>query len=182
MGEPRVCVGVIKGAHGVRGLVRVKPFTEVPEDIVAYGPLGDETGTTLYRLSVCGRAKDALLVRIEGIGDRDQAQALSGTRLTVPRAALPEVEAAETFYHADLIGLRAEDRDGRSLGRVKAVHNFGAGDILELEGGSQDQGGASLMVQFTRATVPLVDLDGGRVVIEPPAEIVARAAAGEEEA
>jgi len=181
MGEPRVCVGVIKGAHGVRGLVRVKPFTEVPEDIAAYGPVGDETGTRLYRLSISSRAKDTLLVRIEGIGDRDQARALAGTRLYVPRAALPEVEEPETFYHADLIGLRAEDRDGRPLGRVKAVHNFGAGDILELEGGGQDRGGG-MMLQFTRAIVPLVDLAGGRVVIEPPAEIVARAAAGEEEA
>jgi len=176
MGEPRVCVGVIKGAHGVRGLVRVKPFTEVPEDIAAYGPLGDETGSRLYRLTVSSRAKDTLLVRIEGVGDRDRAQALAGTRLYVPRAALPEVEEEETFYHADLIGLSAEDRDGRFLGRVKAVHNFGAGDILELEGG-----GGSPMVPFTRAAVPLVDLDGGRVVIEPPAEIVARAAAGKEE-
>lgn len=172
MGEPRVCVGVVKGAHGVRGLVRVKPFTEVPEDIAAYGPLGDESGEKLYRLTVSGRAKDTLLVRIEGIGDRDQAQALAGTRLYVARAALPKVEEAETFYHADLIGLRAEDREGRPLGRVKAVHNFGAGDILELEGGPD---GADAMVPFTRAAVPLVDLDGGRVVIEPPAMIEAQA-------
>lgn len=173
MGEPRVCVGVIKGAHGVRGLVRVKPFTEVPEDIVAYGPLGDETGTTLYRLSVCGRAKDALLVRIEGIGDRDQAQALSGTRLTVPRAALPEVEAAETFYHADLIGLSAETSAGRALGKVVAVHDFGAGDLLEIEDTVRRQ---KDFYPFTRAVVPLVDLDGGRIVIDPPDETEARAA------
>ncbi len=176
MGEPRVCVGVIKGAHGVRGLVRVKPFTEVPEDIAAYGPLGDETGAKRYRLSVSSRAKDTLLVRIEGVGNRDQAQALAGTKLYLPRAALPEVEEEETFYHADLLGLRAEARNGRPLGRVKAVHNFGAGDILELEG----EGGAGQMVPFTRATVPLVDLAGGRVVIEPPAEIEAGSAAGDE--
>ncbi len=178
----RVCLGVISGAHGVRGAVRLKSFTEVPEDLTAYGPLVDQAGGRSFRLTITGRGKGQLLGRIEGVEDRDQAEALAGTRLHVARADLPEINEPETFYHADLIGLLAEDRDGRPLGRVKAVHNFGAGDILELEGGAHDQGGGSPMVPFTRAVVPLVDLDGGRVVIEPPAEIVPGATAGEEEA
>ncbi len=165
MGETRVCLGVITGAHGVRGLVRVKSFTEVPEDVAAYGPLSDEDGTRVLTLAVTGRSKDALLARVEGVVDRDQALALKGTRLYVPRDVLPALEEDETYYHADLLGLAAEDPEGRPLGRVKAVHNFGAGDLLELDGG-----GARL-VPFTRQAVPVVDLDGGRLVVEPPEEV-----------
>lgn len=169
----RVCLGAIAGPHGVRGLVRVRSFTQVPEDIAAYGPLSDESGHTEFRLALTGRAKGALLARIEGVTDRDRARALAGTRLYVARAALPEVEEDETFYHADLIGLDAQDRDGRPLGRVKAVHNFGAGDILELE----SDGGGGGLVPFTRAAVPVVDLAAGRVVIDPPPEADDRTAA-----
>jgi 16S rRNA processing protein RimM len=176
MGGTRVCVGVIKGAHGVRGLVRLKSFTEVPEDVAAYGPVSDEAGTP-YRLAVSGRAKDALLVRIAGVEDRDRAQALAGTRLYVARAALPAVEA-DTYYHADLIGLAAETSAGRALGKVVAVHDFGAGDLLEIE----DAGRQSGFYPFTRAVVPLVDLEGGRIVVDPPDETEARAGAGEDEA
>ena len=165
MGETRVCLGVITGAHGVRGLVRVKSFTEVPGDVAAYGPLSDEQGSRAFTLTLTGQSKGVLLARIEGIADRDLAQALKGTRLYVSRDVLPALDEAQTYYHADLLGLAAEDRDGRPLGRVKAVHNFGAGDILELDGA------AARLVPFTRRAVPLVDLEGGRLVIDPPEEL-----------
>ena len=167
MGAARICLGVIAGAHGVRGLVRVKSFAEAPEDLTAYGPLTDEAGARDFELTVTGQTKDALLARLEGVADRDQAQALKGTRLYVARAALPALEEAETYYHADLIGLAAEDRDGRPLGRVRAVQNFGAGDLLELDGGPD---GPPLVLPFTEATVPVVDLAGGRIVADPPEE------------
>ncbi len=165
MGEVRVCLGVITAAHGVRGLVKVKSLTEVAEDLAAYGPMTNEDGTRVLVLTVTGRSKDALLVRVEGVADRDQAQALKGTRLYVPRDALPALDEEETYYHADLLGLAAEDRAGRPLGRIAAVHNVGAGDVLELDGEGRR------LVPFTRQAVPVVDLEGGRLVVEPPEEI-----------
>ena len=165
MGEAHVCLGVITGVHGVRGLVKVKSFTEVPEDVAAYGPLTDEDGERVLTLTVTGRSKDALLVRFEGVADRDQAQALKGTRLYVARDVLPALDEEQTYYHADLLGLAAEDRDGHPLGRVAAVHNFGAGDILELDGEGRR------LVPFTRQAVPVVDLEGGRLVVELPEEV-----------
>ena len=167
--DERLCVGVIAGAHGVRGLVKIKSFTDDPANLTAYGPLTDESGARRYQVAVTGRAKGVLLARIEGVGDRDAARALRGARLYVARAALPEPEDEE-YYHADLIGLAVEDRAGAPLGRVAAVQNFGAGDILEIE--RPDQG--TLLVPFTKAAVPLVDPAGGRVVVEPPEETEAR--------
>ncbi|MCH8809153.1 MAG: ribosome maturation factor RimM [Proteobacteria bacterium] len=165
----RLCVGVIAGAHGVRGLVKIKSFTEDPANLTAYGALTDESGARRYQVAVTGRAKGVLLARIEGVGDRDAARALRGARLYIARAALPEPEDEE-YYHADLIGLAVEDRAGAPLGRVAAVQNFGAGDILEIE--RPDEG--TLLVPFTKAAVPLVDPAGGRVVVEPPEEIEAQ--------
>ena len=167
--DERLCVGVIAGAHGVRGLVKIKSFTDDPANLTAYGPLTDESGARRYQVAVTGRAKGVLLARIEGVGDRDAARALSGTRLYVARAALPEPEDEE-YYHADLIGLAVEDRSGAPLGRVAAVQNFGAGDILEIE--RPDRG--TLLVPFTKVAVPLVDPAGGRVVVEPPEETEAQ--------
>jgi 16S rRNA processing protein RimM len=164
----RVCVGAVAGAHGVRGLVRIKTFTERPEDLTAYGPITDEAGQRVFEVTVTGRVKGGLLARIGGVADRYAAQALRGVRLYVARAAMPAPEAEE-YYHADLIGLAAEDRDGRSLGRVSAVYNFGAGDMLEIERAE----GESLLLPFTRAVVPVVDLEAGRLVVEPPEEVVA---------
>jgi 16S rRNA processing protein RimM len=167
--DERLCVGVIAGAHGVRGLVKIKSFTAEPANLTAYGPLTDESGARRYRVAVTGRAKGVLLARIEGVGDRDAARALSGARLYVARAALPE-PGDEEYYHADLIGLAVEDRAGAPLGRVAAVQNFGAGDILEIE--RPDRG--TLLVPFTKAAVPLVDPAGGRVVVEAPEETETR--------
>ena len=169
MATERICLGAIAGAHGVRGLVKVKSFTERPEDIAAYGPLSDEAGERRFNLTINGKGKDALLARIEGIADRDAAQALRGTRLYVERGALPAIEEPETYYQADLIGLAVEDRDGQALGRVSAVHSFGGGEVLEVvpEGAER---GDSLLIPFTKAAVPELDLAAGRLVAAPPEE------------
>jgi 16S rRNA processing protein RimM len=171
MVEERVCLGVMVGAHGVRGLVKVKSFTEVPADVAAYGPVSDEGGRQHWRLDVAGPAPgksgDVVLVRVEGVTDRDAAQALHGIRLYVDRAALPALVEEEAFYHADLIGLRVEDAAGRLLGTVRAVENHGAGDVLAVAG----PGGRELLLPFTRAVVPVVDIAGGRVVAAPPDEV-----------
>jgi 16S rRNA processing protein RimM len=164
MARGRVCVGVIAGAHGVKGAARVKSFTAEPAAIAAYGPMWDDEGRRRFELEVIGQVKGAVLVRIAGVTDRDAAEALKGVRLYVDRAVLPALEEEE-FYHADLVGLAAELADGTSLGEVRAVHNFGAGDVLEV----QPRDGASVMVPFTRAAVPVVDIAGGRIVIDPEA-------------
>jgi len=159
----RVCVGVVVGAHGVRGAVKVKSFTEVAADIGTYSPVEDETGSRKFRLKVTGEAKGSVIVALEGVGSRDGAEALKGTRFWVPRARLPRPEEDE-FLYSDLIGMAADDRDGNRLGTVRAVHDFGAGDVLDI---ALAQGG-SLMLPFTKAQVPEVDLSGRRMVVIPP--------------
>jgi 16S rRNA processing protein RimM len=160
---------VITGAHGVRGQVRIKSFTERPEDVAAYGEVGDEAGARLWRLRAVGRTgKGHVLAAIEGIADRDAAAALKGERLYVPRARLPRPEEDE-YYHADLIGLEARLEDGELLGTVRAVYDFGAGDVLEVVGaGAGVSGKGVVMVPFTRAAVPKVDPDAGWLVVVPP--------------
>jgi 16S rRNA processing protein RimM len=161
--EKRVCVGVVTGAHGVRGAVRLKSFTAEPEDVARYGPLEDERGERRFALRIVGNAKGVLIAAISGIEDRDRAEALRGSRLYLPRSALPPPEEEE-YYYTDLIGLDAMLVDGTSLGTVRAVHDFGAGDTLEIARAK----GAPVMVPFTRAVVPVIDLDLGRLVVDPP--------------
>ena len=179
MAEQRVCLGVITSAHGVRGQVRIKSFTETPEDLVAYGALSDESGAQTYAVTLTGRSKGTLLAKIDGVTDRDQAEALRGTKLFVAREALPALADQDEFYHADLIGLAAEDTAGRPLGRVRAVHNYGGGDMIELTGPQAPQPGdgpsGSRLLPFTKAVVPLVDLAAGRLVVDPPQETAAEA-------
>ena len=161
--EPRICVGVVTGAQGVRGAVRIKSFTAAPEDVAAYGPVADEAGQRSFALRAVGRAKGVVIATIAGIADRDAAERLKGVRLYVARARLP-APGEEEYYHADLIGLAAVLRDGTVLGAVRAVHEYGAGDSLEV---AREDGG-TVLVPFTRAAVPAVDLAGRRVVIDPP--------------
>jgi 16S rRNA processing protein RimM len=156
-----ICVAAIAGAQGVRGAVRIKSFTEDPAAIGALSGLADEHGRPV-RLTVSETRGDRLIARIEGVGDRDAAQALKGTRLYIPRAALPDA-AEDEFYHADLIGLAVETLDGTVLGAVKAMHDFGAGDIVEITG---DDG--AFLMPFNSASVPHVDLAGRRMVVDPP--------------
>lgn len=159
----QVCIGVVAGPHGVTGAVRVKSFTAQPEDIAGYGPLADETGQRRFELCLLGSARGVLIARLSGVEDRNRAEGLRGLRLYLPRSALPQT-AAEEYYHADLIGLEAMLGDGTSLGHVRAIHDFGAGDTLELA----RPGAMPVVVPFTRAVVPIVDLDAGRLVIDPP--------------
>jgi len=161
-GTSRLCVGVITGAQGVRGAVRIKSFTAVPEDVAAYGPVADEAGQREFALRPVGRAKGVVIATIAGVADRDAAERLKGMRLYVARDKLP-APGEEEYYHADLIGLAAVLRDGTPLGRVRAVHEYGAGDSLEVA----SESGVTVMVPFTRAAVPEVDLAAGRLVIEP---------------
>ena len=167
-----VCLGVIAGAHGVRGEVRLESFAAKPSDIASYGPLRDESGERRFALTLRGSARGGLIARIEGIEDRDAAAALKGTRLHVERSSLP-APAEEEYYHSDLLGLRCERRDGALFGKVAALHNFGAGDVIEVE----REDGERVLLPFTRATVPLVDLAGGRLVLELPFEVEVEAAA-----
>lgn len=158
----RVCVGVISGVHGVRGVVRVKPFTESPDEIDAYGPLEDESGSRRFSLEVIGTGKGVVLCAIDGVEDRTAAEKLRGTKLYVARAALPALDEEDAFYHSDLLGLAVVFADGTRVGSVAAVYDFGAGDVVEIAG---DAGGTA-MIPFTREAVPTVDLEGGRLVVE----------------
>ena len=165
----RVCVGVIGGVHGVRGIVKVKPFTADPADVTAYGPLTDKSGKRVIGLTLLSKHKGQWLARVEGIDDRTAAEALRGTELYAERGRMPVPEEDE-FYHADLIGLTAVGTDGAEIGTVRAVHDFGAGDILEIVSAE----GPPLMLPFTKAVVPEVDIAGGRLVVDPPEELVVR--------
>src|SRR5581483_908284 len=164
----RVCLGVVTAAHGVRGAVKVKSFAQRPTDVAAYGPLEDEDGAARFTLRVIGPAKaDVVIAKLSGVADRDAAEALRGARLYLPREALP-APAEEEYYHADLIGLAAVLGDGTRLGEVRAVHDFGAGDTLEIARPE----GQPVMVPFTRAVVPVIDVAAGRLVVDPPAGLI----------
>jgi 16S rRNA processing protein RimM len=149
----------------VNGLVRIQPFTAEPGNVAAYGPVESEDGALRLELRVKGRGgRGQIIAGVEGISDRTAAEDLKGVRLYVPRSRLGPSGDEDEFYHADLLGLAAELADGRPLGSVKAVHNFGAGDILEIS----LPDGRSLDVTFTKSVVPVVDLEGGRIVVDPP--------------
>lgn len=164
MGAPhRSCLGVITGTRGIRGEVRIRTFTERAEDIAAYGPLTDETGARSFTLVDLRPIKGGIAARVEGIQDRTAAEALKGTQLYVARDALPDSEGDE-FYHTDLLGMRVVTVNGEEFGRVLAVHDFGAGDVLEIE----RMDGPPLVVPFTRDTVPEIDTDKGHLVLIPP--------------
>jgi 16S rRNA processing protein RimM len=159
-----VCVATVATAHGVRGALKLRAYTEDPLSVAAYGPLHDERGRELFEVKVLHRNKDALVVRVEGIDTREAAEALRGQDLYVPRERLPRPDKDE-FYHEDLLGLVAVDAGGGPRGRVVAVHNHGAGDLIEVAAA----GGETFLVPFTREAVPEVDVAAGRVVIVPSA-------------
>lgn len=162
----RVCVARIGAAHGLRGEVRLWTFTEDPMSVALYGPLSTKDGARQLEVAHARAAGDHLIATLTGVTTREQAERLNGTELYVARDKLPETDEGE-FYHADLIGLAAVDAAGTTLGTVAAIHNFGAGDIIEIA----PVRGPSLMLPFTDAVVPTVDINGGRVVIEMPGEI-----------
>ncbi len=160
----KVCVGAIAGAFGVRGEVRLKSFTATPEDIAAYSPLETEDGARSFTVKITRQIKNGLAARLSGVSNKEAADALRGTQLYVPRARLPSLPDDE-FYHADLIGLTVTDTGGTPLGKVLAVHNNGADDLLELSAPGQKQ---TVLLPFTKAIVPTVDLSQGRIVADPP--------------
>ena len=160
----RVCLGQIGAAHGVRGEVRLRSFTSDPAAIADYGPLETEDGR-VFEIETLRPAKDHFVVRLSGIRDRDAASALANTKLYVPRERLPETAEPDEFYHADLVGLAVIDRAGTKLGTVVAIHNFGAGDLIEVRA---DTGGNTELVPFATTHVPAVDIAAGKIVVDPP--------------
>ncbi|WP_421995071.1 ribosome maturation factor RimM [Reyranella sp.] len=170
MSKGRVLLGIVAAPHGVRGLVRIRSFTEDPMAIASYGALSDEAGKTRYRVEALSTAKGAVLARIEGVADRTAAEAIRGLRLYVERGLLPATGERE-WYEADLVGLPAVGSDGRDWGKVIAFHDFGGGRTMEVSGGTASR--QSVMLPFNDEAVPEVDVEGGKVVVDPPAGVLA---------
>jgi 16S rRNA processing protein RimM len=169
MPEKRICVAEITGAHGVSGEVKLKSFTADPLAVKNYAPLESEDGARQFVIEKLQAAKGHLIARFSGVEDRADAERLARVRLFVKRDVMP-APAADEFYHADLIGLCAVTPTGEEIGTVKAVHDFGAGAILELQPMDDAASRATLMVPFTEVFVPHVDVAAGRIVVAPPAQ------------
>jgi 16S rRNA processing protein RimM len=167
MDDRLILMGVIGRPHGVRGLVRVNAYTEDPEALAAYAPLVDRAGRKFDLEWVSENIAQLSELTAAGprrITDRNEAERLTNTELFAPRSALPEADEEE-FYLADLVGLAAHNTSGADLGKVVAVHDYGGGVSLEIGGGA-----TPLIVPFTRAAVPVIDLPNGHIIIDPPAE------------
>ncbi len=162
--KERICVGVVAGAFGVAGEVRLKSFCAEPESIASYGPLSSEDGASTWDLQLLRPFRNGFVGRLSGVATKEEAGALRGTRLHVARNRLPELPEDE-FYNTDLVGLLARDTDGSEIGRVAAVLDFGAGDLLEIR---QAKSGPGTLLPLTRANVPTIDLEDGCIVIDPP--------------
>lgn len=164
MADGLTCVGAIAGAFGVKGDVRIKSFCAVPDDIGAYSPFVTEDGKQQFKIKISRAIKNGFAGRIEGMDNREEIEALKGTRLYVETSRLPELPDDE-FYHSDLIGLEVFDTGGEKLGVVRAVHDHGAGDLLEVFG----QGWTStVLLPFTREAVPTIDMGAKRIIADPP--------------
>lgn len=156
--DKAVCVAMITTAHGVKGQVKVKSYTKNPEDFAKYGALSD--GKKTFSVKVVGKIGDQFLVQLDTVKDRTAAEAMRGVKLYVDRSVLPELADGE-FYYTDLIGLTAKTTDGKILGTVKAIHNFGAGDMLEI-------GESVEFLSFTNETVPEIDLEHKILIVSLP--------------
>jgi 16S rRNA processing protein RimM len=166
-----ILLAAILGAHGLKGEVRVKTFTEAPDRLGAYGPLHAKDGRAFTLESVRPGKDGEAVAAFAEVRDRSAAEALKGTELFVSRSSLPEAANGE-FYHADLVGLDAEDSEGRRIGKVQAVHNYGAGDVLVIAG----DGGEEILIAFTRENVPEIDVKAGRLIVAVPEEVEAKPA------
>jgi 16S rRNA processing protein RimM len=164
-GGDRVCLGQIGAAHGVRGEVRLHSFTADPAAIASYGPLEGEDGR-IFEIETMRPAKDHFVVTLAGVADRDAAERLVNIKLYVPRERLPAPDEPDEFYHADLIGLAVVDRSGQKRGTVIAVHNFGAGDLIEIR---SDASNKTELLPFDETHVPTVDVAAGKIVVDLPA-------------
>jgi 16S rRNA processing protein RimM len=166
MSALQICVARIGAAHGVRGAVKLWTFTEDPLAVKHYGPLTTKDGARKFEVATAREAKGHLVATLKGIATREEAERLNGIELYIAREKLPATDDDE-YYHADLIGLAAVNAVNEPIGRVTAIHNFGAGDIIEIA----PPHGPTLLLPFTNAVVPTVDLAAGRVVIVLPDEI-----------
>jgi len=167
MTSEKICIGAIAGAFGINGEVRLKSFCSEPSDITSYGPLTTEDGSRSFLVTLTRPVAGGLGARVAGVSTREAADALRGISLYVSRDRLPSLPDDE-FYHADLIGLSAFDTGGELLGKVAAVHNHGAGDIIEI---STIRHKSALLLPFTKATVPNVDLAAGRLIVDLPEDV-----------
>ena len=161
-----ICVGTFLGPHGLDGIVKIRSYTGHPEDIASYGPVSDESGGRQFDVCILRSTTKGLVAELSGIEDRSAAEAIKGLKLYVTRSALPELVEGE-FYFSDLIGLDAVTMDGLLVGKVKAMDNYGAGDLMEVE----LQNGEALILPFSHDVVPVVDIPGARVVVDPPHDI-----------
>jgi 16S rRNA processing protein RimM len=159
--EQRICVARLGAAHGVRGDVKLWSFTADPAAVADYGPFETADGRAI-EIETLRPARDFFVARLKGVTDRTAAEQLRNVELFVPRDRLPAPQDGDEFYHADLIGLAVVDPDGAALGSVVALHNFGAGDIIEVR---RAEGRDTVMLPFTQAAVPQIDVAGGRVVV-----------------
>ncbi len=159
--ENPVQMAVIGAPHGIRGEVRMKAFTGDPEALGDYGPLQDKDGR-VFEISAIRPAKEVAVVRLKGVTTREQAEALTGVALFIDRSALPADLDEGEFYHADLVGLAVEDDAGASVGTIIAIHDFGAGDMLEVARKARP----SVMIPFTEAAVPDIDVAAGIVRVD----------------
>jgi 16S rRNA processing protein RimM len=172
-----ILMGAIAGVHGVRGEVKVKSFTSDPLAITAYGPLFDEQGRAFALKLSQKAAKDTVVIaKIDGVGDRNAAEALKGKRLYAPREALPALADADEFYARDLIGLAVQDRNGTALGKVVGLQDYGAGDIIAVSGGPQ----GDFELPFADRFVPVVDLAAARIVVDLPDDFFTAKPVGED--
>lgn len=161
-----VLLGRIGAAHGIKGELRIQSFCANPLDIATYGPLmTSREGLTLEIVSARVQ-KDRIVARIKGVSDRNAAEALNGVELFVAREKLPPEDDPEDFYYADLIGLSVRDPDGREIGKVKALDDYGAGDVVEIALSN----GASALYAFSRDNFPTIAVQDGYLVLDPPVE------------
>jgi 16S rRNA processing protein RimM len=168
--DKRICVAKIGAAHGIRGDVKLWPMTADPMAFLDYGALESEDGKRTFEFARAKPAGNFLIAHIKGVDDRTAAEKLVHIELYVPRENLPAIEEDDEFYYADLVGLKAVDRAGAEIGEVAAMHNFGAGDLVELRlTGKRD----TLLIVFTAQTVPNVDIAGGKITVELPNEVEA---------
>lgn len=160
----RICVGAIAGSFGVKGEVRLKSFCSDPEALASYGPLFTEDGKRSFTVKLTRAVAGGLGARLSSVETKEQADALRGVSLYVDRAKLPSLPDDE-YYHTDLIGLEVRDTGGVLVGKVVGVHNHGAGDLLEIMGSGMK---SALLLPFTHAIIPTVDLSAGRIVADLP--------------
>lgn len=177
--EPLTCVAIIVGAHGVHGAVKVKSFTENPEDFSIYGPLLNADGNVILTPKNPRPINNAFTMRSPEIKSREQAMAMKGTQLFVPRSAFPELDEEDDFYYTDLVGLDVKSTDGKRIGMVSGVHDFGAGTMLEIQPGKSAENKNSFYHPFTKLAVPKVDLKAKRIIVHVEEAVMGRAPAAE---